>query len=224
MFRKSRVVLTCFASLILAGVAAAQRVYPVQKQSPEQQKQDEARCSTWAMQESGFDPSKPWLAPQVSAAGSSAGNNVRNRSGAVGVLTHRDAGDAVVAGAIIAASTQPSVGSRGNNNGARIESATGAAPGAAVSREAGRATIADANAAAPTSPAANAAAAAILGGDTSALVAGGAVVAAATVRRDTNQTFALLQAQPDSPQPVAGEGLFEKSRIACLEASGYVAQ
>ena len=223
MFRKSRVVLTCFASLTLVAAAAAQRVYPVQRQSPEQQKQDEARCSTWAMQQSGFDPSKPWLAPQVSASSSGTENNLRNRSGAVGVMTHRDAGDAVVAGAIIAASTQPSVGSTVNNDRARIESATGAAPGAAVS-DAGRTAIAGANAAAPTPPAADAAAAAILGGDIGALVAGGAVVAGATVRRDTNQTLALQQTQPVSQQSVAGEVLFEKSRIACLEASGYAAQ
>ena len=223
MFRKSRVVLTCFASLTLAGTAAAQRVYPLQKQSPEQQRQDEARCSTWAMQESGFDPSKPWLAPQVSASSSGTGNNVRNRSGTVGAMTHRDAGDAVVAGAIVLASTQPAVGSTGNNDRARIESVAGAAP-AAVSREAGRAAIAGANAAASTPPAADAAAAAILGGDASALVAGGAVVAAATVRRDSNQTFDLQQAPPVSQQPVAGEALFEKSRVACLEARGYAAQ
>jgi hypothetical protein len=223
MFRKSRVVLTCFASLTLVAAAAAQRVYPVQGQSPEQQKQDEARCSTWAMQQSGFDPSKPWLAPQVSASSSGTENNLRNRSGAVGVTTHRDAGDAVVAGAIIAASTQPSVGSTVNNDRARIESATGAAPGAAVSRDTGRTGIAGANAV-PTAPEANAAAAAILGGDAGALVAGGAVVAGATVRRDTNQPFALQQAQPVSQQPVAAEALFEKSRIACLEASGYTAQ
>jgi hypothetical protein len=224
MFRKSRVVVTCFASLILAGVAAAQRVYPVQKQSPEQQKQDEARCSTWAMQQSGFDPSKPWLAPPVSAPSSGAGNTVRYRNGAVAAMTHRDAGDAVVAGAIVAASTQPSSGSSSNNGGARIESAAGGGSSAAVSRDAGHAAIAGANAAAPTPPAADAAAAAILGGDTGALAAGAAVVAGATVRRDTNPTFALQQAQPVSPQPVAGEGMFEKSRIACLEASGYVAQ
>jgi hypothetical protein len=224
MFRKSRVVLTCFASLALAGAAAAQRVYPLQRQSPEQQRQDEARCSTWAMQESGFDPSRPWLAPQVSASSPGTGNNVRNRSGAVGVMTHRDAGDAVVAGAIVLASTQPSVGTTGNNERARIESAGGAAPAAAVSREAGRAAIAGANAAASTPPAADAAAAAILGGDTSALVAGGAAVAAATARRDTNQTFDLQRAQPVSQQPVAAEALFEKSRVACLEARGYAAQ
>lgn len=54
------------AGLALAGAASAQQaappsqyVFPAKGQTPEQQQQDEAECSSWATQQTGFNPSAP---------------------------------------------------------------------------------------------------------------------------------------------------------------------
>lgn len=144
MSRKSRIVVMCLASSALAAPALAQHVYPVQKQSPEQQNQDDTRCITWAIQQSGFDPAKPGLAPQASALTSTAGSSARVRSGTpdtvARAMTRRDAGDAAVAGAIGAASTQP---------------AASAAAAAILGRDAGNVTVGGAVAGARVRPDAN---------------------------------------------------------------------
>ena len=75
----------------------------------------------------------------------------------------------------------------------------------------------------PSAPAANAAAAAIVGRDAGNLAAGGAV-AAATLRHDARQTGVMQQEQSVSPQQLAGNVSFEKARIECLEARGYTVQ
>jgi hypothetical protein len=44
----------------LASPAEAQSyVYPTRGQSPTQQKKDESRCYSWAVQQTGFDPANP---------------------------------------------------------------------------------------------------------------------------------------------------------------------
>jgi hypothetical protein len=236
MFRKSRIVAICVASSALAVPALAQHVYPVQKQSPEQQKQDEAHCSTWAMQQSGFDPAKPWLAPQASAPASTAGSSPPIRVGAAGTvagaMTRRDAGDAAVAGAIAAASAQPAAGATTTaitrrETMAAVTGADGAASAqptaaGAMTRRDATAALGSADGTASTSPA-SAAAAAIQGRDAGNVAAGGAV-AGATVRRDANQRITLQQEQAASQQQPAGEAPFQKARTACLEARGYTVQ
>ena len=48
------------ASAALIGQASAQQyVYPAKGQTPQQQKNDEAACYSWAVQQTGFDPAKP---------------------------------------------------------------------------------------------------------------------------------------------------------------------
>jgi hypothetical protein len=45
------------------AAAAPQYVYPAKGQSSATQARDEAQCSTWATQKSGFDPATPAAAP-----------------------------------------------------------------------------------------------------------------------------------------------------------------
>jgi len=59
------------AGFALAGVASAQQaaapkqyIFPAKGQTPEQQQQDEAACSSWSTQQTGFDPAKPPAPPQ----------------------------------------------------------------------------------------------------------------------------------------------------------------
>lgn len=70
--------------------------YPLHGQTPEQQDRDHYECSTWATQQTGFDPSAPGVAPhdrvQVVSAGPPPGTNT-----AIGA----------VAGAIIGAAIAP---------------------------------------------------------------------------------------------------------------------
>lgn len=61
--------MTSAAVLCLAGVVSAQQapptqyVFPANGQSPEQQQADEATCSAWATQQTGFAPGAPPPAP-----------------------------------------------------------------------------------------------------------------------------------------------------------------
>ncbi len=229
MDRRSRLAVLWFASSTLAVPALGQSVYPVQGQSPEQQKQDESRCSTWATQQSGFDPAKPWLAPQFSP-NSISGSSVRVRGATAAAVagggTHPDAGDAVVAGAIVAASTQPVTS--GSTDGSRRREILATSAGAdremrtqpldAKMRQ-------DSNiagSAASTSAAASAAAAAILGRDAGSVTAAGAV-AAPMSRRDLNQMIILQEEAPASQQQPSQQASFQKARTECLEARGYTA-
>src|ERR1700684_2913642 len=47
--------------------------YPVRGQSPEQQDRDKYECNTWAVQQSGFDPSAPNVPPHLRVVVSSGG-------------------------------------------------------------------------------------------------------------------------------------------------------
>jgi hypothetical protein len=125
MSRKSQILVACLAASTLPVPTLAQQdIHAMRKQSPEQQKKDDAQCLAWSVQQSGFDPAKPWLAPEASPPTPTAGSSLRMRSGAAGTPARRDAGDAAVAGAL-GTSTHP---------------AAGAAAAAIIGRDAGTAT------------------------------------------------------------------------------------
>jgi hypothetical protein len=107
MSRTLPIFISCLATVALVAPTSAQEnIHPTKMQSAEQQRQDDAQCLTWAVQQSGYDPAKPWFAPQVWST-PAAGSSVPARSGDARGITRHDAGDAAVAGAIVAASAQP---------------------------------------------------------------------------------------------------------------------
>jgi len=94
------------ASLLATSTALGQEpfVYPSKGQTPEQQKKDRYECHTWAVQQTGFDSTRP----QATAAGSaqpSQGGLLRGgaRGAAVGAVGGAIAGDAGKGAAIGAA-------------------------------------------------------------------------------------------------------------------------
>jgi hypothetical protein len=58
------------AILLIAPVAMAQQqyVFPQKGQTPDQQKKDEYDCHTWAVNQTGYDPTKPQAPPPQQAA------------------------------------------------------------------------------------------------------------------------------------------------------------
>jgi hypothetical protein len=91
-----------------ASVCAQQFVYPAKGQPPEQQKKDEAACHQWAVQQTGFDPTKaappaPSPKPPTPATGVTPGAGVRGamRGAIVGEIAG-DAGAGAAAGAAAA--------------------------------------------------------------------------------------------------------------------------
>ena len=92
----------------LAWPAAAQQVvYPAKGQKPEQQKADEAACQSWAVQQSGFDPSKPpppAAPPPTTATGADRGSGARGaaRGAVVGEVIADDASTGAAVGAVAA--------------------------------------------------------------------------------------------------------------------------
>ena len=110
MSRKLQILVACLATSMLAVPALAQQdIHPLKRQSPEQQKKDDAQCVAWSVQQSGFDPAKPWLAPEASPPTPTAGSSLRMRSSSAGTSPRHDAGDAAVAGAL-GTSTNPAAG------------------------------------------------------------------------------------------------------------------
>src|SRR5262245_57734258 len=85
-------------ALLALGAHAQQYVYPAKGQTPDQQKADVAACKTWAIQQSGYDPSKPppppAPAPATTATGTTPGAGVRGaaRGAVVGEIVADDAG------------------------------------------------------------------------------------------------------------------------------------
>ena len=63
-----------------AQAGADMFVYPAKGQTPEQQKQDEYSCHQWAVQQTGFDPTKT----QATAAPAPASNSRKPLKGAAG--------------------------------------------------------------------------------------------------------------------------------------------
>ena len=112
---KSRTVLAAACLAVLAGGSAAAQglfIYPSQGQSQEQQSRDQYECHTWAVQQTGFDPTNPQAmqAPPPSAAPppqeATQGGVLRGgaRGAVVGVVAGAIAGDAGKGAAIGAAS------------------------------------------------------------------------------------------------------------------------
>ena len=107
-----RLVLSLALGMALIGQAGAQQfVYPAKGQSPQQQKNDEAACYTWAVQQTGFDPAKPppqqaAAKPPTTATGTTPGAGVRGaaRGAVVGEVVGGDAGAGAAAGAAVARS------------------------------------------------------------------------------------------------------------------------
>lgn len=96
--------------LAFAPALAAQYVYPAKGQSPEQQKKDEYECHTWAVKQTGFDPTKPQAAAAPAApAGAAPGSGARGAArgavvgGVVGNVGNVDSSDAARAGAVVGA-------------------------------------------------------------------------------------------------------------------------
>jgi hypothetical protein len=81
---------------INASSAMAQQVYPQSGQSPQQQQRDENQCSSWATQQTGYQPS-----------GSSGGGTVLRSAargagiGAIGGLIAGEAGTGAAIGAAV---------------------------------------------------------------------------------------------------------------------------
>jgi hypothetical protein len=59
---KQRILWTLALTVAVVSQAwSAQYVYPAKGQTPQQQKSDEAACDKWAVEQTGFDPTKPPL-------------------------------------------------------------------------------------------------------------------------------------------------------------------
>ncbi len=110
------------AALFIAGAAPSSAqdlfIYPAKGQSQEQQDKDRYECHSWAVQQSGFDPSRPSpvyassgyaTAPQGGVLGNAA------RGAAVGAVGGAIAGDARK-GAAIGATTGVLIGGMRRNN------------------------------------------------------------------------------------------------------------
>jgi hypothetical protein len=101
------------ATLMVTGAVAQQYVYPAKGQSPDRQKKDEYECHQWAVQQTGYDPTKPAPAtaaapkPPTTATGTTPGAGVRGaaRGAIVGEVVGGDAGAGAAAGAAVARSS-----------------------------------------------------------------------------------------------------------------------
>ncbi|HET9025419.1 MAG TPA: hypothetical protein VFN64_12665 [Burkholderiaceae bacterium] len=109
VFTHQAAILAACASLVATPALAQQFVYPAKGQSPDQQKKDESACYQWAVQQTGFDPSKPVAAPAApppptTATGTTPGAGVRGaaRGAVVGEIVGGDAGTGAAVGAAAA--------------------------------------------------------------------------------------------------------------------------
>ena len=123
-------------------VAAQQYAFPAKGQSADQQKKDEASCSQWAVQQTGYDPAKPPPAAAPAQPAPVTGSGARARGAAagaaVGAITGTDPGDAAKAGMVGAAAAQRGA----NRRAAREQDAA-----ASQQQQAGQAAFAKARAA-----------------------------------------------------------------------------
>ena len=113
-------------SLAAAGVRAdetQQHVYPKHGQSKSKQHRDEAHCSSWAQEKTGFDPSAP--PPATVSAKPVTGSGARLVGAGGGALIGGVAGNAG-AGALIGAATGGVIKRSRNNRAAGQENAANA--------------------------------------------------------------------------------------------------
>jgi hypothetical protein len=105
---------TACALAMAASVAAQQQfIYPSKGQSAEQQKKDEYECHQWAVQQTGFDPTKPATTAAPAPSGPAKGSAVK---GAVaGAVVGEVAGDNAGAGAAVGAVTGRAMSGRQAN-------------------------------------------------------------------------------------------------------------
>jgi hypothetical protein len=103
----------CCLLLVLSHAAVGgQVVYPAKGQSPEQQKQDESECYTWAVGQTGYDPANPPPMPTATAPSAQpsgpTGARARGALGGalIGEIADGDTGDAALAGAVIGGSRE----------------------------------------------------------------------------------------------------------------------
>jgi hypothetical protein len=106
--RNNAMTLIVALSVALVAPAGAQQfVYPAKGQSPQKQKNDEAACYAWAVQQTGFDPAKPppqqtAAKPPMTATGTTPGAGLRGaaRGAIAGEIVSGDAGAGAAAGAV----------------------------------------------------------------------------------------------------------------------------
>ncbi|RTZ48010.1 hypothetical protein EKL30_03275 [Candidimonas sp. SYP-B2681] len=117
-----------FGITLLPSAYAQQFVYPAKGQSAQQQKTDESECHTWAVNQTGSDPSQtssqpPPQSPQT-ATGVSRGAGVRGaaRGAVVGEVVGDEAGAGAAAGAVAArGQSRRSNAAQGNQNSATTQ-------------------------------------------------------------------------------------------------------
>ncbi len=105
---RAAVAVAAATALFATASLAQQFVYPAKGQSAEQQKKDEYECHQWAVQQTGFDPTKPvtTTAPAPAPAAPTKGAGVKGAvTGAVvGEVVSDNAGAGAAAGAVAARS------------------------------------------------------------------------------------------------------------------------
>lgn len=116
--KTSTIILIGYGALMLFTVSTAigqappatnvpkQMVYPAKGQTPAQQQKDESECSTWAVQQSGYDPANPTVLPKQkteSVVGSGAAVKGAAAGAAVGAIGGNDVGNAAAKGAAVGA-------------------------------------------------------------------------------------------------------------------------
>jgi len=111
--RKALLVLALLVSALDTSSALGSDViiYPAKGQSPEQQNRDRYDCHTWAVQQTGFDPTKPQTTQAPPPQQAPQGGVVRGaaRGAAVGAVGGAIAGDAGK-GAAVGAATGGMIG------------------------------------------------------------------------------------------------------------------
>src|SRR5262249_45790481 len=102
----SAAALPILAVSVVVSPSRAQDViaYPAANQTPEQQSRDRYECHSWAVQQSGFDPSQAQVAQAPPPAAAAQGGAVRGAArgaalGAVGGAIGGDAGKGAAIGA-----------------------------------------------------------------------------------------------------------------------------
>lgn len=113
------------SSLFFMNAQAQQFIFPKNGQSAEQQQQDEYSCHTWAVGQTGIDPTKPQTATAPTPAPAPVPQGPKRGSGMRGAL------GGAAAGAIIA-----EIGDNDTSNGAAKGAAIGAIAGRRQSRKA----------------------------------------------------------------------------------------
>lgn len=100
-------ILPLFLLALGANIASAQQyVFPKDGQSPQKQQQDDYQCHQWAVQQTGYDPTKAAMQPAAPASdpsGTVARGALRGAAGGavIGAVADGDKSDAALAGAVI---------------------------------------------------------------------------------------------------------------------------